>query len=511
MKTHKRRLSEYLSLGFVYSAAAITIGILFLILGFIIVKGFMYSNIYEYSVTSEKSQNIDNMVVVVNKKSEAKDLTYQELQRIFTGKEISWKKLTTRKIDIESYIETSQKEHAITIFGKESRLATYSNTAKEALEATAASPGGVALILQSEYDTAIQSLSSKQQKQIELANLRIQSVFCNGTVTALYGNTALGSIDENDMFSALKGNHKYWSEIGGQHLSVIPIELETFASDKESFLHELEYTSGAVGLAPAWWSLDLKGRNIDTIKVKRREIGQNLKLRYLFEKPTESGKYGGISSIILNTLFMILLTLLFALPAGLFGAIYLVEYGKEGKLIKLLTLGTETLAGIPSIIFGLFGMLVFVELLGWKISLLSGSLTMALMILPTIIRTSQEAIKSVSIALHEGSLALGATKVQTIFKVVLPAAMPAITSGIILAIGRALGETAALIYTMGSNFNLTTGLFASTRTLSVHLYLLIAEGISVDRSFQTATVLIVFILGINMLSKLAIKKMSKNH
>jgi phosphate transport system permease protein len=502
----KRRISEYLSLSFVYTAAAVTIAILFIILGFILVKGFMYSNIYEYDVVSEQSISIDGMAIIVNKKSEVKDLTYQELQSIFTGNEINWKKITTRKIELETFIENSQSEHAALIFGKKSKLATYSNTTLSAIQKAAQTDGGIALIKADEYEKAFSQLTKKEQKQIELCKVRVQSVFCNKTVTALYGNTALGSIDEKKINQALEGKYKYWSDIGGTKISIMPVKLD----DKQTFIYNLQHTTGAVGIAPSWWYLEAKDKNIDIIRVKRHETGQNLKLRYLFEKPTESGRYGGISSIILNTLCMILLTLLFAVPAGLFGAIYLVEYGTEGKLMKLLTLGTETLAGVPSIIFGLFGMLIFVELFGWGISLISGSLTMALMILPTIIQTSKEAIKSVSIALHEGSYALGATKVQTIFKVVLPAAMPAISAGIILAIGRALGETAALIYTMGSNFNLTTGLLSSTRTLSVHLYLLIAEGVSVDRSFQTATVLIIFILIINMLSKLVIKRMSKN-
>jgi len=206
---------------------------------------------------------------------------------------------------------------------------------------------------------------------------------------------------------------------------------------------------------------------------------------------------------------MVLLTLLFSVPPGLFAAIYLVEYARAGRLVRWIRLGTETLAGIPSIIFGLFGMLVFVQGFGWGISLLSGSLTVTLMILPTIVRTAEEALKSVPRTLQEGSLALGATKVQTIFKVVLPAAFPAIASGVILAVGRALGETAALIYTMGSNYNLTEGLFDSTRTLAVHIYLIIAEGISSDRAFAAGTVLIFFILVINTSARFLINRMGR--
>ena len=152
-------------------------------------------------------------------------------------------------------------------------------------------------------------------------------------------------------------------------------------------------------------------------------------------------------------------------------------------------------------------MLVFVQGFKWGISLLSGSLTLTLMILPTIVRTAEEALKSVPHSFREGSFALGATKVQTIFRVVLPAAFPAITSGVILASGRALGETAALLYTMGSNYNLTSGLFDSTRTLAVHIYLIIAEGIASERAFASGAVLVFFILIINTLAKVAVRRM----
>jgi phosphate transport system permease protein len=219
---------------------------------------------------------------------------------------------------------------------------------------------------------------------------------------------------------------------------------------------------------------------------------------------------GGISTIILNTLYMIVLTVLFAVPLGVAAAVYLVEYAKQGNLLSVMRLGTETLAGIPSIIFGLFGMLVFVDKLHFGFGLLSGCLTLTLMILPTIIRTSEEALKSVPRSLREGSLALGATKLATIARVVIPAAMPGIMTGIILGIGRAVGETAALLFTMGSNYKAAKGLFSSARVLSAHIYLLFAEGISFDKAFSTATVLIVVVLGFNFLSKVFMKRMNRN-
>jgi phosphate transport system permease protein len=243
---------------------------------------------------------------------------------------------------------------------------------------------------------------------------------------------------------------------------------------------------------------------------KGMERGWNLTLDYLVEAPRLSGRVGGISTIILNTFWMLLLTLLFAAPLGVAAAVYLVEYAKQGPLVTILRLGTETLAGIPSIIFGLFGMLFFVNILHFGFGLLSGCLTLTLMILPTVVRTSEEALKSVSKALREGSLALGATKLQTIAKVVIPAAAPGILTGLILGIGRAVGETAALLFTMGSDYKAARGLFSSARVLSAHVYLLFAEGISFDRAFSTATVLILIVLAFNFAAKRLVGRMSRN-
>jgi|GEM_PF-306773 len=236
----------------------------------------------------------------------------------------------------------------------------------------------------------------------------------------------------------------------------------------------------------------------------------NLSLSYLVEPPQLSGRTGGISTIILNTVFMIALTLIIAAPIGIAAAVYLVEYAKQGRLLRALRLGTETLAGIPSIIFGLFGMLFFVGTCHFGFGLLSGCLTLSLMILPTIIRTSEEALKSVPDPLREASLALGATKLTTIRRVVLPAAAPGIATGLILAVGRAVGETAALIFTMGSDYKMAKGLFSSARVLSTHIYLLFAEGISFDKAFSTAAVLLVMVLLFNLLARRLVRHMSRN-
>ena len=204
---------------------------------------------------------------------------------------------------------------------------------------------------------------------------------------------------------------------------------------------------------------------------------------------------------LINTVYMTLLSLLIAGPIGIFAAIYLVEYAKTGnKLVGIVRITAETLTGIPSIVYGLFGMLFFTNACGLRLSLISGALTLAIMVLPVIMRTTEEALMAVPKSYREGSFGLGAGKLRTVFKVVLPSAVPGILSGIILATGRIVGETAALIYTAGSVAKMATKLTDSTRTLAVHMYLLSKEGLHTDQGYATAVVLLVLVVLINFAS-----------
>lgn len=213
---------------------------------------------------------------------------------------------------------------------------------------------------------------------------------------------------------------------------------------------------------------------------------------------------------LINTFIMVALALLIALPIGVFSAIYLVEYAKKGsKLVKVIRITTETLQGIPSIVFGLFGFLLFVIGLGWNYSLISGVITLSIMILPLIMRTTEEALLAVPDSYREGSFGLGAGKLRTVFKVVLPSAIPGILSGVILAIGRMVGETAALIFTAGTTAKVPSTLFSSTRTLAVHMYALLNEGLYQEQAYATAIVLLIFVLGMNTLSGYVAKKVTK--
>ncbi len=225
----------------------------------------------------------------------------------------------------------------------------------------------------------------------------------------------------------------------------------------------------------------------------------HVNLEFLLANPANMGREGGIYSSIVSTIYLLLLALALATPVGVGAAIFLVEYRQGGRILSLIRFTTESLAGIPSIIFGVFGFSFFVLFLGLGWSILSGALTLTLMILPIIVRTSEEALRAVPNAYREGSLALGATRSQTILRVVLPAALPGISTGIVLSMGRAVGESAAVILTAGSALGVPRSLLAPGRALSVHLYVLAVEGISMEKAYATGAVLILAVVMINIL------------
>lgn len=213
---------------------------------------------------------------------------------------------------------------------------------------------------------------------------------------------------------------------------------------------------------------------------------------------------------LINTLVMTLLSLAIAAPIGIFSAIYLVEYAKKGsRFVGLVRITAETLTGIPSIVYGLFGMLFFVSTLKWGYSILAGAFTLVIMILPVIMRTAEEALKSVPDSYREASFGLGAGKLRTIFKIVLPSAVPGILAGVILAIGRVVGETAALIYTAGTVAQIPSNLMGSGRTLAVHMYALSSEGLHMDQAYATAVILLIMVLLINWISGMIAKRITK--
>ena len=213
---------------------------------------------------------------------------------------------------------------------------------------------------------------------------------------------------------------------------------------------------------------------------------------------------------LINTFIMTIVSLVIAAPLGIFAAIYLVEYSRQGsRFVKIIRVTAETLSGIPSIVYGLFGMLFFVTALKWGYSMLAGAFTLAIMVLPVIMRTTEEALLAVPDMYREASFGLGAGRLRTIFVVILPSAVPGILSGVILAIGRIVGETAALMYTAGTVAEMPKSVMSSTRTLSVHMYTLASEGLHIDAAYATAVVLLIVVLFINWVSGRVAKMIKK--
>ena len=235
----------------------------------------------------------------------------------------------------------------------------------------------------------------------------------------------------------------------------------------------------------------------------------NISWEFLSEAPTGMGREGGIFPIIVGTIYVTLVSIIIATPIGVAAAIYFSEYAKKGKLINIIRFFTEVLAGIPSIIFGLFGFSFFVVFLGMGWSILAGGLTLSMMILPTLIRSTEESLKTVPMSYREGSLSLGATKWETVRKVVLPCCKSGVLTGLILGIGRAIGETAALMLTIGGSLLMPLSIFDSTRTMALHLYTLASEGLSEEKTYATAALLIVVVLIINSLANYISGRLAK--
>ena len=234
-------------------------------------------------------------------------------------------------------------------------------------------------------------------------------------------------------------------------------------------------------------------------------------LGFLWHEPQDMGRAGGIFSTIVATAYITLLAILLAAPFGVGTAIYLTEYTQEGWTTRIIRFGSECLAGVPSIILGLFGFVLFVLKLGLGWSVLSGALTLAVMVLPIIIRTSEEAIKAVPEEYREACYSLGLSQWQTITRIVLPSALPGITTGIMLSVGRSLGETAVLLFTAGAALRTPLSVFDSGRTMAVHFYILAREGLSMPNAYGTAAVLVVSILAINLTAYTLMQRLMKRY
>ncbi|AYE33139.1 phosphate ABC transporter permease PstA [Clostridium septicum] len=233
-----------------------------------------------------------------------------------------------------------------------------------------------------------------------------------------------------------------------------------------------------------------------------------ISINFLTANYSASGN-GGILPMIVATLYTVVLSVGIATPIGILSAIYLREYARQGKIVKIIRFSTESLAGIPSIVYGLFGAIFFVVTLELGYSILAGALTVSIIILPVIIRTTEEALKSVPDSYREASLGLGATKFQTLYKVIVPSAMPGILAGVILSIGRVVGESAAILLTAGTVAKMPKGIMSSARTLTVQSYLVTKEAGNIEEAAAVGIVLVIIILLLNTIAKLITKKFNK--
>lgn len=516
-KKTKRR--NNIATAVLWGSAAITLGILIYILGFIVYRGLRSDNIIEseFIDSSVISVPLDiyggDSLLIVNDGLRLKEIELTDLDSLLSGKPSNWGNINEQDLKVHPYVLSTAKGD----FGKNT---TFRETPLEIITSVASQEGAFGLIPASFADIA-------DDKDINTIPVNMTSIGVNAGVFEIENNIKLRYADEKILKKILLGELTNWQEAKGINLPVnliLPPEgsfewdallrIGDITADElsetavktatlDEFYSAISNTPGAIGLIVNSKAEDY---SLEILKYRFRKTGKNLQFWFLFEEPRRAGRVGGVSSIIVNTLYMVLLTVIFSTPIGIGAAVYLTEYAKQGRLVKIIRLGTETLSGIPSIIFGLFGFIVFVGAMHLGIGLLSGTLTLTLMILPTIIRTSEEAIKGVPKSFRSGSLALGAGKWQTIYKVVIPAAAPGILTGVILAIGRAVGETAALLFTMGFDYRRVKNLSTSARVLSTHLYQLVKEGISFDRAFATATILIVIVLFVNVVSTRLIKR-----
>ena len=546
-QTILNKRNDNLFTGLLWAAVGLTMFILIFIIGYVMVRGFYYRHNVTYDVSdfqedrilvdSEKEQFVN---IIINKRIRIDEIDVELLNNVFNGYEYEWAAYSGQDEELVLYSYKNPDEiylNAIEAFLAEgdefSEYAEYVNSEQEMVDMVASTTGGFGFI---DADTDV------SLEDVKIIRLRRLVVGANPGITALNkhniindkGQTVavgqrLNFIKQKEITSLFSGKYDSWEPLGGADLPVIPVinrdsssasaifideffgqdftfsDNAVFVDSSEEYYETIRTTPGAFGFSTY---KNMMEHGMEPVPVNRVEQGVNMTIHFLFEASRKAGAAGGIRDIIINTLLLVVLTLGLATPLGVFAAVYFIEYSKQTRFVHILRLGTDTLNAIPSIIFGLFGYLVFVQLLGFKMGLLSGTLTMTMMILPTIIRTSEEALKSVPRSYREGSLGLGATKWQTILKVVIPAASPGIVNGIILGMGRAIGETAALMFTMGMGGTIA-GLTTAGRTMSVHLYYIFSEGISKDRAFATAAILIFVVLLINYSTTCLVRRMNE--
>jgi phosphate transport system permease protein len=482
-----RKKSNQIALLLIKILSIISIAILAVILGYLVFRGLRYSNTKEINVIPTESIN-NEFSIWANKSAKLDTLDWFTLQSMGKGRVRTLRSISKVNEKFHLYVDERVEDEFYSYLSLDKNDEYIVNESSQINYK--ADKGGMIVL-------PINASAPSSYRRVAIYD---NVVVVNKDVTKLLNNKKIGAINLTQLDEMLNNKVDSWKDFNGPSLAPIYIE----NAREENIINN----SGSFSIIGAKEYSSMDG--VDSLKIVNTESGWNISLDYLLSNSEESGAFGGIFSIIINTLIMIILVILISTPIGVGAAVYLSQYAKRGRLTTIIRSGIDLLSGVPSIIFGLFGMLIFVQLFGWSFSLISGSLTLSLMILPTIIRTSEESINSVDKNMISASRGLGATKIETIFKIVLPSAKNGIVTGIILAVGRALGETAALVFTIGSSTDIATNLTSSSRVLAQHIYLTIIEGQSIDHAFSAALVLIILELIINSTAKRLMNKGNKN-
>ena len=504
----------------IWAAALVTLLMLALIVGYILVNG-LYTRKTEDSPVLPQADKHADIAVLVPRSLRTGAVDFDTLRNIYGGTIDYWGFITGQDRNVTAYL-LGESDAFVDIvdgylFGESDDGFAEAVQTVQSMEVLRdilrEERGAIAIVPSAEADGVSGS------KRLGVRDL---SVVVHPTVTELVDGVRVRSIEEETLRKLLTGEIRSWGEVRasqslgsveptyGEPVRFIALKGKGFDTGREGvpaprtvsdtvdsvegFAEAIRSTPGAIGVVHRRVGIN---QDLSVLNVRFVTHSANLRPSFFWQRPSRAGEVGGISTIIVNTLVMIMFVLMIATPIGVAAAIYIVEYAKQGRLLMLLRVGTDTLAGVPSIIFGLFGLVFFSQFLGLQTGLLSGSLTLTIMILPTVVRAGEEALRSVPYSYREGSLALGATRIQTLFRVVLPSAAPGILTGVVLGIGRAIGETAAVLFTMGSNLALIRSVNSPIRVLSVHLYMLVRETISIPNAFATATILVLIVLLVN--------------
>lgn len=437
---------------------------------------------------------------IINKNINVDKISTEDIYNIYNNKISHWGSISDQGIDIipiaNSLNSPSNKAILRTLiknnkFNK--RYIKIEPSIKKVLKAINSTTGSISYLTKEEFE----SLDFKLYSNIKALKIKTMSVLISKKTLTKNENEIINTLGVDEVEKLIKGKETWVNLISKD----IKLKIIKYLDQKEKIIQTIEKTEGSLAIVPWHYFQNIKA---PFIKMHYFDKSSPLNLNFILSIPRDSGAYGGISYLILNTFYVILLTTAISICIGIGTGIMLAEYTSNKIFYKILSMSVDILSSIPAIIFGLFGLIFFVPIFGMGI--LSGAITSSLMILPMIVKTTEETFKTIPKSYKYASFALGANKTETIIKIMVPAAIPGILTGIVLAIGRALGETAVLLFTMGTNLGLATNLNEPSRTLTVHLLMLFQEG-HLDKGFGTASILVIMVLIINLTSKFLINKL----